>query len=194
MKTSISTHPGRAGKPACVWPLPRNPHYPPGSRFLYSDTNFIALGALVERVTGTTLDEYCAKKIFAPLRMTHTRFLPPAAWRPKIAPTEYDEQGKMLRGVVHDPRARRMGGVAGHAGLFSTADDLSKFAQRVAEGQPDPVAGNGREDDHAATAAHRSGPARLRMGHRFAVFQQSRRPSPRGIVRPHRLHRHIDVD
>ena len=108
----------------------------PGSRFLYSDTNFITLGALVERVTGTTLEEYCARKIFSPLRMAHTRFLPPAAWRPKIAPTEYDEQGKMLRGVVHDPRARRMGGVAGHAGLFSTADDLSRFARALLQGSP----------------------------------------------------------
>ncbi len=112
------------------------PVYPPGSRFLYSDTNFITLGALVERVTGSTLDQYCARKIFAPLQMSHTRFLPPAAWRPKIAPTEYDEQGKMLRGVVHDPRARRMGGVAGHAGLFSTADDLSKFARALLNGSP----------------------------------------------------------
>jgi uncharacterized protein YbbC (DUF1343 family)/CubicO group peptidase (beta-lactamase class C family) len=112
------------------------PVYPPGSRFLYSDTNFITLAALVERVTGTTLDQYCARKIFVPLQMSHTRFLPPAAWRPKIAPTEYDEQGKMLRGVVHDPRARRMGGVAGHAGLFSTADDLSKFARALLKGSP----------------------------------------------------------
>ena len=112
------------------------PVYSPGSRFLYSDTNFITLGALVERVTGTTLEEYCARKIFSPLRMAHTRFLPPAAWRPKIAPTEYDEQGKMLRGVVHDPRARRMGGVAGHAGLFSTADDLSRFARALLQGSP----------------------------------------------------------
>ena len=112
------------------------PAYPPGSRFLYSDTNFITLGALVERVTGTTLDQYCARKIFAPLQMSHTRFLPPASWRPKIAPTEYDEQGKMLRGVVHDPRARRMGGVAGHAGVFSTADDLSKFARALLNGSP----------------------------------------------------------
>ena len=112
------------------------PVYPPGSRFLYSDTNFITLGALVERVTGSTFDQYCARKIFAPLQMSHTRFLPPAAWRPKIAPTEYDEQGKMLRGVVHDPRARRMGGVAGHAGLFSTADDLSKFARALLSGSP----------------------------------------------------------
>jgi uncharacterized protein YbbC (DUF1343 family)/CubicO group peptidase (beta-lactamase class C family) len=112
------------------------PVYPPGSRFLYSDTNFITLGALVERVTGSTFDQYCARKIFAPLQMSHTRFLPPAAWRPKIAPTEYDEQGKMLRGVVHDPRARRMGGVAGHAGLFSTADDLSRFARALLNGSP----------------------------------------------------------
>jgi uncharacterized protein YbbC (DUF1343 family)/CubicO group peptidase (beta-lactamase class C family) len=104
--------------------------YPPGSRFLYSDTNFITLGALVERVTGTTLDQYCTRKIFAPLQMSHTRFLPPASWRPKIAPTEFDEQGKMLRGVVHDPRARRMGGVAGHAG------DLSKFARALLNGSP----------------------------------------------------------
>jgi uncharacterized protein YbbC (DUF1343 family)/CubicO group peptidase (beta-lactamase class C family) len=112
------------------------PMYSPGSRFLYSDTNFIALGALVERVAGTTLDAYCAKNIFTPLQMTHTRFLPPTAWRRKIAPTEYDEEGKMLRGVVHDPRARRMGGVAGHAGVFSTADDLSKFAQALLNGSP----------------------------------------------------------
>ncbi len=112
------------------------PVYPPGSRFLYSDTNFITLGSLVERVTGTTLDQYCARKIFAPLQMSHTRFLPPASWRPKIAPTEYDEQGKMMRGVVHDPRARRMGGVAGHAGVFSTADDLSKFARALLKGSP----------------------------------------------------------
>ena len=112
------------------------PAFSPGSRFLYSDTNFITLGALVERVSGSTLDAYCAKKIFSPLGMTHTRFLPPAAWRRKIAPTEYDEQGRMLRGVVHDPRARRMGGVAGHAGVFSTADDLSKFAQALLKGSP----------------------------------------------------------
>jgi len=112
------------------------PPYPPGSRFLYSDTNFIALGALVERVTGTSLDRYCARKIFAPLEMSHTRFLPPASWRSKMAPTEYDEQGKMLRGIVHDPRARRMGGVAGHAGVFSTADDLSKFARALLNGSP----------------------------------------------------------
>ena len=110
------------------------PIYAPGSRFLYSDVNFLVLGALVERVAGMPLDEYCRKNIFAPLQMTHTRFLPPPAWLPKIAPTQYDERDKMLRGVVHDPTARRMGGVAGHSGVFSTADDLAKFAQALLSG------------------------------------------------------------
>jgi len=110
------------------------PIYAPGSRFLYSDINFIVLGALVERVSGMSLDEYCQKNVFAPLKMAHTRFRPPASWLPQIAPTQYDEHDKMLRGVVHDPTARRMGGVAGHAGLFSTADDLAKFAQAILNG------------------------------------------------------------
>ena len=110
------------------------PQQAPGSGFIYSDTNFIALGALVEKVSGETLDSYTQRHIFTPLKMTHTRFLPPAAWRFRIAPTEYDENDHMLRGIVHDPRARRMGGVAGHAGLFSTADDLAKFAQALLNG------------------------------------------------------------
>jgi len=114
--------------------LAETPQDPPGSRFSYSDINFIVLGDLVERVSGETLEKYCERYIFAPLKMTHTRFLPPVTWRPKIAPTQYDENERMLRGVVHDPTARRMGGVAGHAGLFSTAGDLAKFAQALLNG------------------------------------------------------------
>jgi uncharacterized protein YbbC (DUF1343 family)/CubicO group peptidase (beta-lactamase class C family) len=110
------------------------PQQPPGSEFTYSDINFIVLGALVERVSGETLDQYAVRHIFTPLKMTHTRFVPPAAWKAKIAPTQYDENEHMLRGVVHDPTARRMGGVAGHAGLFSTGDDLAKFAQALLKG------------------------------------------------------------
>jgi uncharacterized protein YbbC (DUF1343 family)/CubicO group peptidase (beta-lactamase class C family) len=110
------------------------PQDPPGSGFTYSDINFIMLGALVEKVSGEALDEYTAQHIFTPLKMMRTRFVPPAIWRAKIAPTQYDENEKMLRGVVHDPTARRMGGVAGHAGLFSTADDLAKFAQALLNG------------------------------------------------------------
>jgi uncharacterized protein YbbC (DUF1343 family)/CubicO group peptidase (beta-lactamase class C family) len=110
------------------------PEDPPGSKFSYSDVNFIVLAALVERVSGETLDQYATRHIFAPLKMTRTRFVPPIAWRSKIAPTQYDENEHMLRGVVHDPTARRMGGVAGQAGLFSTADDLAKFAQALLNG------------------------------------------------------------
>src|SRR5215467_12543746 len=110
------------------------PETTPGSGFVYSDINFIMLGALVEKVSGQTLDAYTQQHIFTPLKMTHTRFNPPASWRLKIAPTQYDENEHMLRGVVHDPTARRMGGVAGHAGLFSTGDDLAKFAQALLDG------------------------------------------------------------
>jgi uncharacterized protein YbbC (DUF1343 family)/CubicO group peptidase (beta-lactamase class C family) len=114
------------------------PQQAPGSGFLYSDINFITLGALVERVSGETLEEYTERHIFVPLKMTRTRYAPPtdlrAGWIEKIAPTQYDENEHMLWGVVHDPTARRMGGVAGHAGLFSTGDDLAKFAQALLNG------------------------------------------------------------
>jgi len=110
------------------------PANPAGSRFVYSDINFETLGFLVEKVTGISLADYASRNVFAPLGMKDTRFLPPKEWESRIAPTEYDEQGQMLRGVVHDPTARRMGGVAGHAGLFSTADDLARFAEDILSG------------------------------------------------------------
>lgn len=110
------------------------PDRPPGSAFVYSDVNFVVLGALLERLSGESLDEYSAKHIFGPLGMKETRFLPPASWQPRIAPTEEDEKHHLLRGVVHDPTARRMGGVAGQAGVFSTADDLALFAQALLDG------------------------------------------------------------
>jgi uncharacterized protein YbbC (DUF1343 family) len=110
------------------------PVLPAGSRFLYSDINFITLGALVERVSGEPLEVYASRNVFQPLGMTHTRYRPPLTWKSKIAPTEYDDNHVMLRGVVHDPTAERMGGVAGHAGVFSTADDLAKFAQALLKG------------------------------------------------------------
>ena len=110
------------------------PDRAPGSAFVYSDINFIVLGALVERLAGEPLDLYSAQHIFGPLGMNETRFLPPHSWEPRIAPTEEDENHRLLRGVVHDPTARRMAGVAGHAGLFSTADDLALFAQALLDG------------------------------------------------------------
>src|SRR6516164_3050093 len=108
---------------------------PPGSTFIYSDINFIVLGELVQRLSGMTLNRYAEAFIFAPFGMNNTRFLPPQSWFLRIAPTQKDERtGLMLRGLVHDPTARQMGGVAGHAGVFSTADDLAKFAQVMING------------------------------------------------------------
>ena len=99
----------------------------PGERMIYSDINFILLGEIVHKVSGKPLDQYVHDEIFAPLGMKESTFNPPASWRPRIAPTEM-WNGKPLRGVVHDPTSRLMGGVAGHAGLFTTALDLSRFA------------------------------------------------------------------
>ncbi|HWS96846.1 MAG TPA: serine hydrolase domain-containing protein, partial [Candidatus Methylomirabilis sp.] len=108
---------------------------PPGSTFVYSDINFIVLGELVQKLSGMTLNRYAEVFIFEPLGMTNSRFLPPQSWFLRIAPTAKDERsGLMLRGLVHDPTARQMVGVAGHAGLFSTADDTAKLAQALLNG------------------------------------------------------------
>ncbi|MDI1310651.1 exo-beta-N-acetylmuramidase NamZ domain-containing protein [Prosthecobacter sp.] len=107
------------------------PDGPPDRFFRYSDINFILLGEIVQRVSGMRLNEFAAKHVFAPLHMDSTRFLPPAEWIPRIAPTEKDESGVMLRGVVHDPASRKMGGVTGHAGLFTTAADLAKYSRMI---------------------------------------------------------------
>jgi len=104
---------------------------PQGSIFIYSDTNFIVLGELVQRLSGMPLDQYANVHIFQPLNMKHTRFLPPPEWKNKIAETFAPDRKQILRGVVHDPRADRMGGVAGHAGLFGTAGDLALYAQAL---------------------------------------------------------------
>jgi SSS family transporter len=151
----------------------------PGTKFVYSDINFITLGAIVEKVSGETLDVYAERHIFGPLKMTHTRYLPvydacgpdeaigypivegrvvfpspgtdgavpcrkgdwlASEWAWNAAPTQHDDQGTketnpdfdhLLRGTVHDPTTRRMGGVAGHAGVFSTAGDVAIFAQAL---------------------------------------------------------------
>jgi len=105
----------------------------PGSKFIYSDVCFIILGKLVEKVSGKPLDVFASERIFKPAGMTDAHFRPlagdpstfPAVGR--IAPTEKEGE-TMLRGVVHDPRSRALGGVAGHAGLFATAEDVTKFA------------------------------------------------------------------
>ena len=105
----------------------------PGTVFTYSDVNLFMVGAIVERVSGMKLEDFVQKEIFQPLKMVDTGYLPPASKLARIAPTEYTstKHDVMLRGVVHDPTARHMDGVAGHAGLFSTASDLARFARMM---------------------------------------------------------------
>jgi CubicO group peptidase (beta-lactamase class C family) len=104
---------------------------PPGSAFAYRDTNIILMGEIVQRLSGQPLDRFLAREVFAPLGMKDTGFRPSRALLPRIAPTEQDDTFRhmLVHGVVHDENAYVMGGVAGHAGLFSTARDLSALAQ-----------------------------------------------------------------
>jgi uncharacterized protein YbbC (DUF1343 family)/CubicO group peptidase (beta-lactamase class C family) len=125
------THPWSGKQTAYDMAFALKPDHPAGVSFVYSDINFITMGALVEKLSGMPLNVYVQKYVFGPLAMHHTSFLPPASWRDDIAPTQYDENHHMLLGVVNDPTSRRMGGVAGHAGLFSTAGDVSIFAQNL---------------------------------------------------------------
>jgi uncharacterized protein YbbC (DUF1343 family)/CubicO group peptidase (beta-lactamase class C family) len=123
---------------------------PPGAKFVYSDINYIALGEVVHRVSGMPLDLFARQNIFQPLGMNDTSFRPTEILRGRIAPTEKRrgqlsylgdkptgaeaDGDKWLRGEVHDPTSYRMGGVAGHAGLFSTADDLAIYCQMILNG------------------------------------------------------------
>ncbi|HVN63644.1 MAG TPA: serine hydrolase domain-containing protein, partial [Candidatus Binataceae bacterium] len=109
------------------------PVHPPGTRYLYSDINFEVLGEIVRRISGLPLNEFCRANIFLPLHMADTGFKPAGTELAEIAPTGYSH-GKLLLGEVNDPSADRMGGIAGHAGLFSTADDLAKFSRMMLDG------------------------------------------------------------
>jgi serine-type D-Ala-D-Ala carboxypeptidase len=109
---------------------------PPGTRFVYRDPNFILLGDIIERVSGRPLGEFLAALVFAPLGMTGTGYNPPPALAGRIAPTEMDNilRHHIVRGEVHDENCYTMGGVCGHAGLFSTAGDLAIYAQMLLNG------------------------------------------------------------
>jgi CubicO group peptidase (beta-lactamase class C family) len=127
IETKTEWH-GQAGalKRACAEQLQSQP----GTAFKYSDINFLLLGVIVQRVSRKPLDVFVRDEIYTPLKMTDTGFLPPGDKLARIAPTEVVD-GKPLRGVVHDPTARYMGGVAGHAGLFTTASDLACYARML---------------------------------------------------------------
>lgn len=109
--------------------------YTPGTSMIYSDWDMIILQLVMEKITGKTLDVLASEKIFKPLGMTDTQFQPPISLRPRIAPTQEDpDRGGLLWGQVHDENAYAMGGVAGHAGLFSTARDLALFSMMILNG------------------------------------------------------------
>ncbi|RMI36635.1 class A beta-lactamase-related serine hydrolase [Streptomyces triticirhizae] len=132
---ALGDHPGdRAARLAAVGVQPLE--YPPGTAYRYSDLGPIALGALVERVTGAPLDALVAELVVEPLGLTDTGYRPPPALRERCAATEYQPwTGRgMLWGEVHDENAHCLGGVAGHAGIFSTAGDLAALGQALLNG------------------------------------------------------------
>ena len=109
------------------------PEYPAGTKEIYSDLGIIVLGKLIESVTKKWLDQFCYEEIFIPLKMDNTYFNPPDSVKYKIPPTEVDKywRNKLVQGEVHDETSSLLGGVAGHAGLFSTAEDLSNLIQML---------------------------------------------------------------
>ena len=170
----------------------------PGTQFSYSDVNFIALGEIVHRVSHMPLNVFCKREVFEPLGMKDTSFLPSPALKPRIAPTDY--QGSGLRwGVVSDPTSYRMGGVAGHAGVFSTADDLALLAQMLVNGGAGSGQagaqrrGGGGHDQSAAPPGHLHA-ARPGLGHAVALQPGLQRRLPQRFFRAHRLYRHLHVD
>jgi len=122
---------GWNGHAACIAKCcAETPRHPPGEVFVYSDINFQLLDEIIRRLSGQRLDTFCQKEIFGPLKMTDTGYNPPASKHERVAPTTF-EGNRWLRGTVHDPRARKTDGVAGHAGLFTTAPDLARFCRML---------------------------------------------------------------
>lgn len=106
---------------------------PAGTRFQYSDVGFIVLGELVRRIGGVPVNEFAKKNVFDPLKMADTGYNPTDSLKSRIAPTGMRD-GKTIVGIVHDPRSFALGGVAGHAGLFGTADDLVRYCRMLLRG------------------------------------------------------------
>lgn len=135
LRPTLPLDPDWAGYEAGVaLALQEAPVHPPDSRFVYSDINYVLLAEIVRRAGGLPIDQFAKKRIFEPLGMTDTMYRPPDTIRNRIAPTERLDDGTVLRGVVHDPTTRRMGGVSGQAGVFSTAADVARFARMMLNG------------------------------------------------------------
>ncbi|MDX2506167.1 MAG: DUF1343 domain-containing protein [Gammaproteobacteria bacterium] len=131
LRPDISTRPTWSGYDTAIKMASTEKLYQqPGTDFRYSDINFFILSEVVHRVSGQRFEEFVQQEIYLPLKMKDTGFLPPQSKFPRIAPTEI-LNGKLLRGTAHDPTARFMGGVAGHAGIFSTIDDLARYCRML---------------------------------------------------------------
>ncbi len=138
----------------------------PGSRFVYSDAGYEVLGEIVRTVSGRPLDEFAAMRVFAPLGMSESEFRPGGKGKlpvSRIAPTEKIGDA-FRRGEVHDPRAFALGGVAGHAGLFSTADDLARYVTAMLKGGVARALAGRRRGDDASPLVRRRGHPRARVG------------------------------
>ena len=109
-------------------------NFKPGDSTVYSDLGMILLGEIITKVSGVSLDTFIDSVLFKPLGMNNTLFNPNEKKLHRIVPTEIDQKGRLIKGVVHDENARALGGVAGHAGLFSNANDLAKFSQMMLNG------------------------------------------------------------
>jgi len=169
----------------------------PGTRFRYSDVNFILLGEIVNRVSGQRLDRYARDHIFSPLGMTETGYLPAAATHGQIAPTTVVEGYGLLRGQVHDPTCRRMEGVAGHAGVFSTAKDVATFVRAFAFAKEGDTSLLGREMVKMATTNQLPGSLGAQRGLGWDIdsnFSYQRGEKfPREGVWPYRLDGDFDL-
>ena len=186
-----------AGFPSAASAIAKMPlDYPPGSAFQYSDTGFILLAEAVRRVSGAPLDRYLERTVFKPLGLADTSFHPKVSALPRVAPTEF-VNGALLRGEVHDQRARILGGVAGHAGMFSTSADLARIVRMllnrgVLDGQrifePATV-----KEMWQATPDNRVG-SRAGLGCQLVVLEDDVAVFSGGLRRPSWLHRHGGLD
>jgi len=152
----------------------------PGARMAYSDLGAMLLTEVVEHLTGRRLDRFLDARLFRPLGMRDTRYLPPKSWLARIAPTEVDTtwRHRLVRGEVHDENAASMGGVSGHAGLFSTAPDLVRFVQMLMRGGTEASRTGAQTHRHTGSGQAGSGQEEQRLirAETIALFTRVDRP------------------
>jgi len=151
----------------------------PGARMAYSDLGAMLLTEAVEHLAGKRLDALLASRLFGPLGMKDTRYLPPRSWLARIAPTEFDStwRHRLVRGEVHDENSASMGGVSGHAGLFSTAPDLARFVQMLMRGGTTEARRQDAQTPRGGATGHQRGAAvHLIRPETIALFTRVDRP------------------